>query len=108
MTPEAYQVYMNFWYVQTQAQTQTRQMPYLAPPPTTFAQPSTQQGGKFSKLIKEARLLGCETFFGSVDAIMAKNWLKKILDTTIDMELEYNLKLKVAQDLWTRVRLPVG
>ena len=43
--------------------------------------------------------MGCETFFGSVDAIMAKNWLKKISDTMIDMKLEDNLKLKVATRL---------
>ena len=43
--------------------------------------------------------MGCESFFGSVDAIMAKNWLKKILDTMIDMELEDNLKLRVATRL---------
>ena len=43
MTFEAYQAYMNFWYTQTQAQTQAGQMPYLGPPSTTYAQPSTQQ-----------------------------------------------------------------
>ena len=43
--------------------------------------------------------MGCETFFGSVDAIVAKNWLKKISNTMIDMELEDNLKLKVATRL---------
>ena len=43
--------------------------------------------------------MGCETFFGLVDAIMAKNWMKKITDTMIDMELEDNLKLKVATRL---------
>ena len=42
MTLEVYQAYMNFWYAQTQAQTQAGQMTNLAPPPTTFAQPSTQ------------------------------------------------------------------
>ena len=96
MTLEAYQAYMNFWYAQTQAQTQVGQMPYSAPLPTTFAQPSTQQGVKLSKLVKEARLLGCQMFSGLVDAIVAKNWMKKITDTMVDMELEDNLKLKVA------------
>ena len=43
--------------------------------------------------------MGCETFFGSVDAIVAKNWLKKITDTMIDMELEDSLKLKVVTRL---------
>ena len=73
MTSEVYQAYMNFWYNQTQAQAQTRQMPYLALPPMTFAQPSTQQGVKLSELVKEVRLLGCEIFFKLVDAIVAKN-----------------------------------
>ena len=67
----------------------------LAHPPS-FAQPSTQQGVKLTKLVKEARLLGCETFFGTVDAIVAKNWMKKITNTMVDMELEDSLKLKVA------------
>ena len=61
-------------------------MPYSAPPPTTFAQSSTQQWVKLSKLVMEARLLGCETFFGSVDVIAAKNWMKKIIDIVIDMD----------------------
>ena len=76
MTLKAYQAYMNFWYAQTQAQTLAGQMPYTAHPPhppTTYAQPSTQPGVKLSKLVKEARLLGCQTFSGSVNAIVAKN-----------------------------------
>ena len=43
--------------------------------------------------------MGCETFSGTVDAIVAKNWMKKITDTMVDMELEDNLKLKVATRL---------
>ena len=43
--------------------------------------------------------MGCEIFSGSVYAIMAKNWLKKITNTMIDMELEDRLKLKVATKL---------
>ena len=74
-------------------------MPYPTPSPTTFAQPLTQQRVKLSKLVKKARLLGCETFFGLVDAIVARNWLKKITDTMIDMELEDSIKLKVATRL---------
>ena len=74
-------------------------MPYPTPLPTTFAQPSTQQGKKLSKLVNEARLLGCETFSGTVNAIVAKNWMKKIIDTMIDMELEDSLKLKVVTRL---------
>ena len=69
------------------------------PPPTTYAQPSTQLGLKLSKLVKAARLLGCQTFFGSVDAIVAKNWIKKVSDTMVDMELEDTFKLRVATRL---------
>ena len=54
---------------------------------------------KLSKLVKKARLLGCQTFSGSIDAIVAKNWMKRITDTMVDMELEDNLKLKVATRL---------
>ena len=73
MTLEAFQAYMNFWYAQTQAQMPVGQMPYLVPPPMTHAQPSTQPGLKLSKLVKEARLLGCQTFSRSVNAIVARN-----------------------------------
>ena len=38
-------------------------------------------------------------FSRSVDAIVAKNWMKKITGTMVDMELEDNLKLKVATRL---------
>ena len=92
MTLEAYQAYMNFWYAQSQAQAQAGQVLYLAPPPTIFAQSLTQSGVKLSKLVKEARLLGCETFLGTIDAIVAKDWLKKIFDTLTDMELHDSLR----------------
>ena len=71
----------------------------VPPPPTNYAQPSTQPGLKLSKLVKEARLLGCQTFLGSVDAIVAKNWIKKVLNTMVDMELDDTLKLRVATRL---------
>ena len=64
----------------------------------TFAQPVTPQQGqwvKLSKLVKKARQLGCETFSRSVDVVLVKNWLKKISDILTDMELEYDLKLRV-------------
>ena len=81
MTPEAYQAYANFWYAQAQAQAHAqaqvglRQFP--VPPTATFPQPTTNTGIKLSKLVKEARMLGYETFSRSVDAIMARNWLKR-------------------------------
>ena len=43
--------------------------------------------------------MGCETFSGTVDAIVAKNWMEKITNIMIDMELEDNLKLKVTTRL---------
>ena len=87
---------MNFWYAQTQTQAQAGQVPYPIPPPATFAQPSTQLKVKLSKLIKKARLLGCEIFSGTIDVVVAKNWLKRVTITLTDMELNDSLKLKVA------------
>ena len=69
------------------------------PPMTTLRQSSTTSGIKLSKLIKEVRTLGCETFSGTVDAVVAKNWLKKVSDTLNDMELDDDLKLKMATRL---------
>ena len=34
-----------------------------------------------------------------VDAVMEKNWLKKVSDTLIDMKFDDNLKLRVATRL---------
>ena len=92
---------MNFWYAQSQTQVPVGQMPYSVPPPpqVVHAQPSTQTVPKLSKLVKEARLLGCQTFSGSVDAIVAKNWIKKVSDTMIYMELDDTHKLRVATRL---------
>ena len=55
-------------------------MPYPVPPPATFVQTSSQSEVKLSKLIKEVRLLGCETFSVTIDAVVAKNWLKRVTD----------------------------
>ena len=77
MTPEAYQAYANFWYAQAQAQAQAGLGQFPMPPMTNLPQSSTTSGVKLSKLIKEARTLGCETFSGTVDAVVARNWLKK-------------------------------
>ena len=68
-------------------------------PTITFAQPLAQAVVKLSKLVKKTRQLGCETFFGTVDDVVAKNWLKKVSDTLIDMELNDELKLGVATRL---------
>ena len=49
------------------------------PPVAMFAQPLSQLVVKLSKLVKEARQLGCETFSGSIDVMATKNWLKRVL-----------------------------
>ena len=69
------------------------------PPTTTLPQSSTTSGIKLSKLIKKARTLGCEIFSGTVDAVVARNWLKRVSDTLNDMELDDDLKLNAATRL---------
>ena len=66
------------------------------PPMTNLTQSSTTPRIKLSKLIKKARTLGCETFSGTVDVVVPRNWLKRVSDTLNDMELDDDLKLKVA------------
>ena len=69
------------------------------PPMGPSVPPSAQPIIKLSKLVKEARQLGCETFLGTVDAVAAKNQLKRVFDTLTDMELDDELKLRVATRL---------
>ena len=69
------------------------------PPMTNLPQSSTTSGIKLSKLIKETRTLGYEIFSGTVDAVVAKNWLKRVSVTLNDMELDDDLKFKVATRL---------
>ena len=57
--------------------------------------PPTQSTLKLSKLVK----LGCETLFGTIDAVARKNWLERVLDTLIDMELDDELQLRIATRL---------
>ena len=60
--------------------------------------------------------MDCETFSGTVDAIVARNWLKRVSDTLNDMELDDELKLKVATRLidksiatwWDNLKLRVS
>ena len=47
----------------------------------------------------KARQLSCETFSRSMDAAMEKNWLKRVFDTLTDIELNDDLKLRVATKL---------
>ena len=46
--------------------------------------------------MKKVRQLGCETFFSILDVVAAKNWLKKVSNTLTDIELNDELKLRVA------------
>ena len=69
------------------------------PPMAPFVTPPAHPALKLSKLVKEARQLGYETFSDIVDAIAVKNLLKRISDTLIDMELDDELKLRVATRL---------
>ena len=52
-----------------------------------------------SKLVKEARQLGCEIFSRSIDVVVTRNWLKRVFDTLTDMKLDDELKFKVATRL---------
>ena len=65
----------------------------------TFVPPPAQPVVKFSNWEKKARLLGYKTFSGIVDAVIAKKWLKNVSNTLYDMELDDELKLKVATRL---------
>ena len=60
-----------------------------------FVPPSAHLVVKLSKLVNKARQLGHETFLGIVDAVIVKNWLKRVSDTLTDMELDDELKLRV-------------
>ena len=99
MTPEAFQAFTNYQYASTQAQVQAGHGEYLVPPTITFAQPPTQSIVKLSKLVKKARQLRCETFSGTIDIVAMKNWLKRVSNTLTDMELNDELKLRVATRL---------
>ena len=65
------------------------------PPIATPVQPPAQSIIKLSNLVKEARQLGCEIFSDTLDVVAARNWLKRISDILIDMELDDELKLRV-------------
>ena len=66
---------------------------------STPAQPLAQSVIKLTKLVKEVRQLGCETFSGTVVVVAVKNWLKRVSNTLTDMELDDELKLRVATRL---------
>ena len=66
---------------------------------TTFVPPSAQPIMKLYKLVKEARQFGCETCSSTVDAVAAKNWLKRVFDTLTNIKLDNELKQRVATRL---------
>ena len=47
--------------------------------------------------------MGCETFLSIVDVVAKKNWLKRVSDTLIDMELDDELKLRIATKLIDKI-----
>ena len=57
---------------------------------------------KLSKLVKEARHLGCDIFSSIVDVVAARNWLKRISITLTNMELDDELKLRVIIELMVK------
>ena len=69
------------------------------PPTITFAPPPTQPFMTLSKLVKEAKQLGCQTFSSTIDVVAAKKWLRRVSDTLSDMELDDELKLKIVTRL---------
>ena len=69
------------------------------PPTVIFAPPLAQPTVKLSKLVKKVRQLGCETFSSTIDVVATKNWLKKVSNTLTNMELNDELKLRVATRL---------
>ena len=92
-TPEALQAFKAHWESQGRPSTyqdwldlmqywsmfggrgQTRQVPNLMSPSVRVAVPESREGSQpliLSKMVKEARQLGCSTFEGSSDAIVTK------------------------------------
>lgn len=52
-----------------------------------------------SKLLKKARKLGCISFDVTSDAMVAKEWLKRVIATLDNMILKEKLRLKVTTTL---------
>ena len=81
---------------------QAPQVPNFVSPSVLVAVPESGEGSKggqtliLSKMVKEAHQLRCSTFEGTSDAIVAKQWQKKVVAIFDDMSLVDDLKLKVA------------
>ena len=65
----------------------------------TLAQPPTQSIVKLFKLVEEVRQLRCETFLDTINVVATRNLLKRVSYTLTDMELDDELKLRVATKL---------
>ena len=100
-TPEALQAFKAHWETQGRQPTyqewldfmqywnmfggrgQAPQVPNLVSPSVPVAIPESGEGSKgsqtliLSKMVKEARQLGCSTFEGTSDAIVAKQWQRR-------------------------------
>lgn len=59
----------------------------------------TSQAEALSKLLQEARQLGCGSFGGNSDAMIAKEWIKRIIVTFHDMSIGVEIRLKVTNRL---------
>ncbi|CAH9124692.1 unnamed protein product [Cuscuta epithymum] len=51
---------------------------------------------RISKYIKEARDLGCKPFDGAGDISVAAQWIKRLNEAALDMQIAPNLKLRIA------------
>ncbi|KAH7691842.1 Retroviral ribonuclease H protein [Dioscorea alata] len=103
-TYQDFRDFMSFWSMYG-GSASTAQPPAPAPvqmqsvPLVTAEDSRTTQSMFLSKLLKEARQLGCGSFDGTSDALVAKEWLKRVIATFDDMVLDEVLRLKVATRL---------
>ncbi|OMO86567.1 reverse transcriptase [Corchorus capsularis] len=74
---------------------------YQFPPPPTNFTSGTAFGGPtpLSKILKEVRNLGVDTFVGTKDAIKAKDWLDSVTSAFEDMNLVEPQRVKIASRL---------
>ncbi|XP_039119002.1 proline-rich protein 36-like [Dioscorea cayenensis subsp. rotundata] len=103
-TYQEFRDFMSFWSMYGEdvptAQPHASAPPRMQSVPLVPAEDSRSSQSLFlSKLLKEARQLGCSSFDGTSDAMVAKEWLKRVIATFDDMVLEEDLRLKVATRL---------
>ncbi|XP_039115300.1 uncharacterized protein LOC120250538 [Dioscorea cayenensis subsp. rotundata] len=107
-TYQEYQDFLDYWRIfgrQAQTTPVTTPAPEPAPPraPVVHSTPGEASGPSqalaLSKLLKEARQLGCGSFDGTSDAMIAKEWVKRVIATFDDMSLGGETRLRVATRL---------